>query len=65
MLQWGRDFNVAESVGKGSLVCLCIHSFNGAATLNVAESLIGSILCPTHTLLQWGRDFNVAERWSW
>ena len=61
LLQWGRDFNVAESSVSCSIHHTLQFCFNGAATLT---SRRGGMFCMEALVgfwLQWGRDFNVAE----
>ena len=61
MLQWGRNFIVAEILQIASLGCSIMHSFNGAAILSLRKCLTPITLLATVGGLQWGRNFIVAE----
>ena len=61
MLQWGRNFIVAETYGLVKVRLGASARFNGAATLSLRRLSgieAGASQCMT---LQWGRNFIVAE----
>ena len=64
MLQWGRNFIVAEMCIRVQPPWLRLVRFNGAATLSLRKypvnREIGTLICQ----LQWGRNFIVAEIWD-
>ena len=64
MLQWGRNFIVAEIAGKRVLWPASRRGFNGAATLSLRKLDKFRQACEKFLQLQWGRNFIVAEIWT-
>ncbi len=60
MLQWGRNFCVAE-IESGSNGISTGSGFNGAATFVLRKLLCGIRNAHISDGLQWGRNFCVAE----
>ena len=61
LLQWGRNFIVAET---SKIVCAGTHGvicFNGAATLSLRKLELPFLVPSVASVLQWGRNFIVAE----
>ena len=61
MLQWGRNFAVAETMKALKSSQLTKASFNGAATLQLRKLFSAEFKHLNHAQLQWGRNFAVAE----
>ena len=61
VLQWGRNFIVAEIGWPRHTAARSPTSFNGAATLSLRKCENDTIDTDSITLLQWGRNFIVAE----
>ena len=63
LLQWGRNFAVAETRIIHRVDQLLSERFNGAATLQLRKHDARIDRCYDYGGLQWGRNFAVAETW--
>ena len=61
VLQWGRNFIVAEINDTRNRPASTATGFNGAATLSLRKYKRACTSSPITTPLQWGRNFIVAE----
>ena len=61
MLQWGRNFIVAEIAMRDRGSHASRYSFNGAATLSLRKFDAVRLYRRLMAVLQWGRNFIVAE----
>ena len=61
VLQWGRNFIVAEILFVVPPLYMSEVRFNGAATLSLRKSRLDKQVRVAWVVLQWGRNFIVAE----
>ena len=61
LLQWGRNFIVAETRPCSKMSACVSPSFNGAATLSLRRPVMELQAQTAAIKLQWGRNFIVAE----